>query len=202
MSTSGAHIGAPLRPPPGTLTARRPARRTLRSAPLLERRLARLAAFVPLAAFGALHWGLLIEGTVDGRMLAAVGIGAGAGLAMGACLRLSRGARFAAAAGIAVLAAGFGLLAAGVPLRLLFPSGWGELGAGISQGMQTLPDVRVPYVGVDPWPRIVILGGGALLAIAAAVATFWPVRGKATPGHATGAALLCVLYSVPAVDLT
>ena len=94
------------------------------------------------------------------------------------------------------------LVAAGVPIRLLLPSGWGELGAGVSQGLQTLPDVRVPYAGVDAWPRIVILSGAALLVALAAAVTFWPVRGRGAPGHAAGATLLCVLYAVPAVDLT
>jgi transglutaminase-like putative cysteine protease len=183
--------------------ARRPAVRIApRAEPLLERRAARLAAFVPLAAFGALHWALLVEQRSGGRMLAAVGFAAFAGLGLGACLQLPRAARHAAAAGVVLVAAAGALVAAGVPARLLWPSGWGELGAGVSQGMQTLPDVRVPYAGVDAWPRIVILSGGALLVALAAAVTFWPVRGRAARGHAAGAVLLCVLFTVPAVDLT
>ena len=183
--------------------APRPAPRIARrAAPLLEPRAARLAAFVPLAAFGALHWAMLVEDRVGGRMLLAVGFAALAGLALGALVQLPRAARHAAAAGVALLAGAAALAAAGVPIRLLWPSGWGELGAGVSQGLQTLPDVRVPYAGVDAWPRIVILSGGALLVALAAAVTFWPVRGRGAPGHAAGATVLCVLYTVPAVDLT
>ena len=182
---------------------RRPAARTApRAGPLLEPRAARLAAFVPLAAFGALHWALLVEERVGGRMLAAVGVAALAGLVLGALVPLPRAARHAAAAGVVLVAGAAALVAAGVPIRLLLPSGWGELGAGVSQGLQTLPDVRVPYAGVDAWPRIVILSGAALLVALAAAVTFWPVRGRGAPGHAAGATLLCVLYAVPAVDLT
>jgi transglutaminase-like putative cysteine protease len=173
-----------------------------RSEPLLESRAVRLAAFVPLAAFGALHWALLVAERSGGRMLAAVGLAAFAGLGLGACVGLPRAGRHAAAAGIVLVAGAGTLVAAGVPMRLLWPSGWGELAAGVSQGLQTLPDVRVPYLGVDAWPRIVILSGGALLVALAAAVTFWPVRGRAAPGHAAGAALLCVLYTVPTVDLT
>ena len=158
---------------------------------------------MPLAAFGALHWGLLVEGRV-GRPHARRGRGGRPGRsghgrlpAAAAAAATCRGGRAARS-----LARAIALVAAGVPARLLWPGGWGELSAGISQGLQTLPDVRVPYVGVDAWPRIVILGGAALLVVAVAAATFWPVRGEARPGHATGAALLCVLYAVPAVDLT
>ena len=111
------------------------------------------------AAFGALHWALLVEERVGGRMLAAVGSppSPGSSWAPSCRSRAPRGTPRPRAS--RSWPAPPRSLAAGVPMRLLLPSGWGELGAGVSQGLQTLPDVRVPYAGVDAWPRIVILSG-------------------------------------------
>jgi transglutaminase-like putative cysteine protease len=170
--------------------------------PLLPWRAARLIAFLPLAAFGALHWATLVAPRAGGEMLLAVGVAAGGGLALGACTRLSRLQAGLAAVGIALVTAAGGLMAAGIPLRLLLPGGWGELASGVTQGLQTLPDIRVPYAGVDDWPRLVILGGAALLLTIAAAAAFWPSRRPSGAGHGLGAVALCVLYAVPAVDLT
>ncbi len=192
MSAHGALAGTARRPP---------ARATPRSGPLLEARSARLAAFIPLAAFGALHWSQLVEPRAGARMLVAVALAALAGALLGSLVPLSRPARLAAGAGLAAATLAAVLVAAAVPVRLLLPGGWGDLGSGISQGLQTLPDTNVPYAGVDQWPRMVILSGGALLVGLAAIVTFWPTRGRAAPGHLAGATVLCVLYAVPAVDL-
>ena len=185
---------------PGARAA--PRRGPLRAEPLLARRAARLAAFVPLAAFGALHWSMLVQPRAGGPMLLAVIVCALGGIALGAILALPRGARIAAATGIALVTAAAAIVVAGLPARLLLPGAWNELGGDVTQGVQALPDVRVPYLGVDQWPRIVILCGGALLVALAAAATFWPVRGRGSSGHTAGATALCVLYVVPAVDLT
>ena len=88
--------------------------------------------------------------------------------------------------------------AAGVGARLLVPAGWGDLVSGISQGINSLPQSTVPYIGLDEWVRTTILSGaGALLILAGALA-FWP---RATTASPTGAAVaLGVIYGVPAVE--
>ena len=58
--------------PRGREAPSRAPRAVLRAGPMLAPRAARLAAFVPLAAFGALHWSLLVAPRAGGRMLGAV----------------------------------------------------------------------------------------------------------------------------------
>ena len=55
------------------------------------------------------------------------------------------------------------LVAAGVSGHFLRPRAWDELAGGINQGLGTVPNVRVPYHGVDEWTRIVITLGGTML---------------------------------------
>jgi len=170
--------------------------------PLLARRAARLIGFAALGSFSAAHWAMLVAPRETGRLLLAVAVAVAAGVVMGACRRLPGPARHAAAAAIALAAAGLALLAVGIPARLLAPGGWGELGAGIVQGLEALPDVRVPYAGVDDWPRLTILAGGGVLVAVAAAAAFWPTRGPASAGHGISLAALTALFVVPVVDLT
>ncbi len=162
----------------------------------------RLAAFTALAAFGALHWALLVSPHGSGAMLASVAVGAAAGLALRACARLPGAVRHVAAAGVVLAVLGGALVAVGIPLRLLAPGGWGELGAGVTQGVEALSDVRIPYAGVDDWPRLTILAGGAALVVCAAAAAFWPARRGGAAGHGIGLVALVVLFTVPVVDLT
>ena len=72
-----------------------------------------------------------------------------------------------AAAGVGLAAVA--LLAAEVPLRMLFPDSWGTLASGIGQGISTLPGVSVPYRGVDEWARTALLLGGVYLALSSSI---------------------------------
>jgi transglutaminase superfamily protein len=170
--------------------------------PLLAAPAARLAGFAGLASFGALHWAMLVAPRESGRMLLAVAVALAAGAAMGRVERFGGpGPHFAPLIfGLGSLA--LALMAVGIPARLLLPGGWGELGAGVTQGLEALPDVRVPYAGVDDWPRLTILAGGAALVAIAAAAAFWPARRGRGAGQGIGLFALTALFAIPVVDMT
>jgi len=191
MSAHGAGVA---------LTTPSRARTPVAARPLLAAPVARLIAFSALAAFGALHWAMLVVPRGTGALLGALGAAVLAGTLLAATTAPTRLGRALLVAGAALGVGLAGLLFAGVPARLLWPGGWGELGAGIGQGVQALADVRVPYEGADAWPRIVILAGGALLVGLAGVAYLRARRGAAGRGVALVA--LGFLYGVPAVEIT
>jgi protein-glutamine gamma-glutamyltransferase len=161
---------------------------------------ARGVAFFALAAFGALHWMVLLEPAQPVRAVYALAAAAGVAILLLAAARL--GDRLRPLAGAAVAAAGlaFALLGGGVADELLRPDRWEALGSGIGRGIESLPGVRVPYRGLDEWTRTVLGLGGTVLLVAAAVAAFWPRRrGTGYPAVALG--LLVALYAIPAVAL-
>ncbi|MGH2962990.1 MAG: transglutaminaseTgpA domain-containing protein, partial [Solirubrobacterales bacterium] len=68
-----------------------------------------------------------------------------------------------------------GLLAIGVPARLIQPGGWDELGSEIGRGFSGLNgDIAYPYRGANEWSRLVILAGLPLALGLAAALAFWP----------------------------
>jgi transglutaminase-like putative cysteine protease len=192
MATEAARFGAP-----GAVPREAPA-----TGPLASPGIARLVGFFPLALFGALQWGKLLAPTAEGDMLLAVLVATAAGALLLYTGRDERRAvrvagAIAAVIGVAVL----GLLVAGVPLRLLKPANWGELGAGIGQGVESMPAITVPYRGVDEWVRTALVATGAWLAGAAALIAFWPRPQARTPGHSiAGAVALGALYTIPIVE--
>jgi transglutaminase-like putative cysteine protease len=174
--------------------------RPLAADPTLPVPLARGLAFFALAAFGSLHWMVLLEPAEPKRALYALVVGAVAMAGMRLAARLSFAASQAAAAGVLVVVVALALLAGGVADELLRPDGWGELASGINRGIESLPGVRVPYRGVDQWTRTVIPVGGTVLVGVAGVVAFWPRRRKiGFPGPALF--LLVALYAIPAVAL-
>ena len=154
----------------------------------------RLVAFGALALFAGLRWATLLAPAAYGRMALATG------LALAVAAVFARGGRFAVVLRIAavLVALVLALPISGVPARLLAPAHWGDLTSGLSQGIQTLPGIGVPYRGVDPWVRIVMLAGGvALLVLAGALAT----RALRRDRRPLGAALvLAVAYTTPVVE--
>ncbi|HZG49234.1 MAG TPA: transglutaminase-like domain-containing protein [Thermoleophilaceae bacterium] len=189
---SPAPPGAPTRPPPA------PAAADGDSTP------ARLAAFVALAAFGAAHWAMLVEAAPAGRTLLVVLIaGACAGaLTMLARLpeRVPRGAVYAGAAALGLLALVLGLMAAGLEPRLLLPKHWTELGDGLDRGLGGIQGVEWPYNGPDEWIGRTILLGAPLLLTLAATAAFWPARRAAAPLRALGLLVLLLLYGTAVTE--
>ena len=146
----------------------------------LERATAiRLAAFAALAALAGAQWVRLVEAPPVGRAAVAVGIacvGATALVAI-ATARPSRAVAWPLAALALLAAAVAGVVAIGIPLRLLDPGDWGELADRIGRGFSGLAgDVPYPYARDNAWSRVVLLAGLPLaLALAAALA-FWPAR--------------------------
>jgi transglutaminase-like putative cysteine protease len=169
------------------------------SAPLPAAPAARLLGFATLGAFGALHWARMVDPPAGARMTAVLAICLLAAEGLRRCARTPRRVGAPARAvllGVLVVAAA---AAAGLPLRLLAPGGWGELAAGLVEGGELLPDLVVPYAGDAPWPRLVLLASGALLLVIAVAYAFGSRRGA---GRVPAAAVLLVLYAVPAVNLT
>jgi transglutaminase-like putative cysteine protease len=160
----------------------------------------RAATFVALGAFGALAWGALLSPGAPGRMLLAVALAVAAPPAVIAARGMRGWPARATLAGLVVTQLAGVLLVAGVPARLLAPGGWGELAAGIGQGIEALPTITVPYRGADEWVRTVVLAGGALLAVTAGWLAFRR-RSRAGDGPPLAAAvLLGALYAVAVVQ--
>ena len=174
--------------------------RAVESDPTLPVPLARGLAFLALAGFGGLHWMVLLDPPAPERALYALGAASLAIIGLLYAGRLDDRARPAAAIATSVVALALALLGGGIADELLRPDRWGSLASGISRGVESLPGVRVPYRGVDEWTRTVIPLGGTVLVTAAAIAAFWPRRGRiGFPGLAL--TLLVALYAVPAVSL-
>jgi transglutaminase-like putative cysteine protease len=168
--------------------------------PVLPLALARGAAFVALAVFGALHWMVLLEPAATMRAWYAIGAGLFTMFGLLAAGRLTGRRRALAATAVGVAGFALALLGGGVADELLRPDGWGELASGISRGIQSLPGVRVPYRGLDQWTRTVIQLGGTMLVVASALLAFWPRRGRMGFPLAALVALIA-LYAVPMVAL-
>ena len=182
--------------------AARTVRRTRGDERRLPAALARLPGFALLGYFATYTWMQMVQpaatGTLWATLLAAL---AAAGALVGvARLRLGALARAAVtlttAAGLLIVA----LAAAGAPGELARPRGWDDLAGGIAQGLSTVPNVRVPYQGSEPWTQLVIvLGGGVLVGLAALLA-FAPRRGGRLGFPIAAAFALGILYLVPVMQ--
>ncbi|HEU0023815.1 MAG TPA: transglutaminaseTgpA domain-containing protein, partial [Thermoleophilaceae bacterium] len=114
--------------------------------------------------------------------------------------RLPRTAVLALGALVTALMLAAALAAAGLPLRLMLPGGWSELGDGVSRGLEGIQSVDWPYAGPDEWIRLTImLGAPVLLAAAAGLAVF-PVRRGASALRLCGLVLLLVLYGTAVTE--
>jgi transglutaminase-like putative cysteine protease len=129
-------------------------------------------------------------------MLLAVLVATGGGAVLGVLdqVPLPRPAIHALAALTTLVMLGLGLMAAGLPGRLLLPEHWSELIDGLDRGLAGVEGVEWPYGGPEPWIRLtVLLGAPALLTIAAALA-FWPARRAAPVLQIAGLFTLLLLY--------
>jgi transglutaminase-like putative cysteine protease len=162
----------------------------------------RLVTFAALGAYGAAHWGTLVVGAPLGRTLlvVAVATGGGAALALLGRLALPRPAVYALAVAVGVVTLGLGLMASGVPARVVLPGGWDELLDGLDRGFAGIRGVEWPYDGPEEWIRqTVLMGPPFLLAIAATVA-FWPARRAAPALRIVGLVVLLILYATPVTE--
>ena len=112
----------------------------------------RLVAFAALAAFATAHWGMLVEDAPAGRelLVVLVATGGAAALALVGRASLPRPAIHALAALIALVTLVLGLVAAGLPARLLLPAHWSELTDGLDRGLAGVEGVVWPYGGRRP----------------------------------------------------
>jgi transglutaminase-like putative cysteine protease len=88
----------------------------------------------------------------------------------------------------------------GIELELLRPRNWAELVEGVAGGLQALGTVRLPYAGIDPWPRLALQVSGALLLVMAALVACWP-RPQARGYPFLSLAALLVLVASPVVAM-
>jgi hypothetical protein len=157
----------------------------------------RLVAFAALGLYGALRWGTLLSGGATGRLLGLVALStvvAALGPAVAARSRLLAGLA-------ALLAAAAALAIAGVPVDWVVNLRVAVTARAIGDGLGTLPEINVPYSGVDQWaPLVILLGAAVLLLTGAFVFTFVPrQRGQL---RLAGAALpLVTLAVIPATIL-
>jgi transglutaminase-like putative cysteine protease len=156
----------------------------------------RLVAFGGLGAFATAHWGTLVQDPPVGRellVLLVVTGGAGA-LALLGRAPLPRPAVHVLAVLVGVCMLALGLMAAGLPGRLLLPGHWSELTDGLDRGLAGVEGVDWPYTGPEEWiRRTVLLGAPALLSVAAMLA-FWPARRGAAALRVAGLVAMLLLY--------
>jgi transglutaminase-like putative cysteine protease len=166
----------------------------------------RLLAFAALAAFAAGHWATLVASPPATRLaLAVAAIVAGAAILeviarVTSRLRGERARRAATgllAAAVGIAATAVALIAIGIAPRLLWPTGWEELGPGIDLGLAGLAgSVSYPYAGDEQWSRLAILAVAPLALGLAATLAFWPgARSLRRPPRLAGLVALIALYA-------
>ncbi len=159
----------------------------------------RLVAFVALASFAAIHWVALLAHPPAARVALAIVVAVVCAVAVAslAAMRLPRLVAVPLVAIVAALTVATGALAVGLPIRLLAPAHWGELGAGLNSGLSELGNADLPFRG-GGWPRqAVLLGLPLLLGLAAALA-FWPSRRGAMAPRIPALLILVAVYGVGA----
>ncbi len=161
----------------------------------------RFAAFAALVLYGCLHWVRQVAPTQTGVALQMAGVAVTLALALPPVGRLPGARRrrvvVGVLCGLGVVAA---LAAAGIPLRF---AGWHnrrELGVGVVEGLTTLPNLNVPYRGLDEWVRWIVLSGAPLLGVVAAALAFAPGRPERPVRRVSAALALGLLYGVPVVE--
>ncbi|HWI74607.1 MAG TPA: transglutaminaseTgpA domain-containing protein, partial [Baekduia sp.] len=135
----------------------------------------RLVAFCALGLFGAVHWAGIVRPGAGGDLLGMFLVAVVAGLVTSAALTLQARAKRWVAVGATVLVAVFlMLLVAGMPAWYLRPDHWDTLAVDAANGIDTLPALRMPYRGTNEWVRIILISGGGLLLIGAAILALMP----------------------------
>ena len=163
-----------------------------------HRSAATIVAFAIFAFYGLLRWSTMLASPPLWRMVALVALCVGVVLLGGIARRRRGWARVGAV--VAILA---GIVAI-VPL-CGFPVDWvvhvrlARAVDGISSALTALPDILIPYAGSGPGDEIgsVILFGGVLLMLSAALMLAGNERGVGTPRLAAAALALLVLAIVP-----
>lgn len=159
-----------------------------------ETPLVQLAAFAALGLYGTLRWSTLLATGAQGRLLALLVL-ALALVAVRAPLAKRSRVPAALATTIALLAA---LAVSGVPLAWIVHARVAVTATAIGEGLSALPQVLVPYGGVNEWVRIVIILGAAVLLFDAALLLTFAPRTRSDLRRAGAALPLVALAAVPA----
>jgi protein-glutamine gamma-glutamyltransferase len=164
--------------------------------------LVRLCAFGALAAYGAAHWAMMVEQAPAGRTLlvALVALGGAGALVLVGRAPLPRPLMWGLAALVGVTVLAFGLMAAGLPGRLLLPGNWNEFADGLDRGLAGVQGVDWPYDGPDEWIRLTLLLGAPFLLAIATTLAFWPARSAARLLRAAGLVVLLLLYGTAVTE--
>ncbi|WCB94237.1 hypothetical protein DSM104299_02967 [Baekduia alba] len=156
----------------------------------------RLVAFCALALFGEIQWAGIVRPGATGDLLGLFVVAIVAGLVVAAALEIvARPRRIAAIAGVVLVALLLVLAVSGVPTWYLRPDRWDTLTVNLVNAVGTLPALRMPYRGTDPWVRAVLISGGGLLLLLAACLALAP-----RPRTFAAATCLAVLYVVAIVE--
>jgi uncharacterized membrane protein len=156
-----------------------------------DRPTVRLATFTALALYGVLRWATLTKPAPGMRLvgmllLAVFVVGAGAIVAPALADRawyggwhrvswMARGWWRGGLIALMVLLCFCAMLAlAGIPVSWLYRVRVQTIATGIGDGLSALPGVLVPYLGINPWVRIVISLGPALLLLGSALTVCTP----------------------------
>ncbi len=187
------------RPPVRAMPDRRgPVARPLR----VDRRPAlslRFAAFAALVLYGCEHWVRQVAPTATrpALQMTAVAVAVAAAALLLGLVRVER--RPILLGALSVVAGVAALTAAGIPLRFVGWRNWGLLVDGAGGGLSALPNLNVPYRGLDDWVRWIVLAGAGLLGVLAALLAFLP--GPRSSSRIAAAALtLGVLYGLPVIE--
>jgi protein-glutamine gamma-glutamyltransferase len=158
-----------------------------------DRPLVRLCAFGALGLYGTLRWATLMTPAPVWRLLGLLGLSlviVGAGTAL-------RGRGRLAVALLALLSLLAAFAFAGVPWSWVRHFRIAVTADGISEGLSGLPQVLLPYIGINQWIRtVMVLGAGVLLLDAALIVALAP-RQLSDGRRAAAATALIALAVVP-----
>jgi transglutaminase-like putative cysteine protease len=178
-----------------------PARLQVARAAPAESLALRLAAFAALAGFASVHYAQLVIAPPAGRIAAVVAVATGAGFAIAHAGRVpgGQGVALAARALIALAALYIGLLAIGVPGRMLLH--WGAFAQNLRLGFNRLTGWLWPYRGADDWARLSVLALIPAALVAAAALTFSPRSAAIGRRRLVALGLLIALYITGTVNV-
>ncbi|HEY1521884.1 MAG TPA: transglutaminaseTgpA domain-containing protein [Solirubrobacteraceae bacterium] len=177
--------------------ARPPAITPPASAPRRERIRVQVAAFAALGLYGILRWDTLLSGGAFARLFGLLMLSAALTVVGPLLARFSRW--LAVAMFVLGLWAAFAI--AGLPLDWVVHLRLAVSFRAIGDGLSALPQINVPYIGINEWVRVTLLLGAMILLLdAALVLTFVPRRLGLL--RRAGAALpLIALAVIPATAL-
>jgi protein-glutamine gamma-glutamyltransferase len=153
----------------------------------------RLIAFAALGVYAALRWGTMLSPMPTGRMLGLVALSV-ALVAAGPALRARSQLLLLAAIVVAVVLV---FVIAGLPWRWIRHLRLSVSADAIDEGLSSLPRAFIPYNGINEWVRMVIVLGGGILLLLAAIPLAFAGRSVGELRRAAAATPLIALAIVP-----